>query len=595
VQVDKFGIVGKGAFALGVRVKNTHVGRGETLQISLACRNIATCEIEQVQVKLVQEISWTAKTQVGDGIETLIEKDNVYLPGLERDAKDRSKVDELNTEKKQEEISCEIYLDVLSNENKLCFVIPQHTRDSYTTGVNIKVSHYVRVALLTMSTVGNPSTQIPINVGNPSISAKKTSVKLPSDSTAVMPMARSFPDGKVKDFSGRAFNESSGILHLPADLDPSLPLLLDRLSVSMNDVDIIANLMKDIKWAILLGDLDPEEFGTIIAHVNLEFSQARVATFLARHVAEGFTCEHCVAAVQNTTEAFRAMMVEALLPYCVDLAEHHELIRSQLSQFEQLASGITMSTVERDNTPVRADSVEPEDYDVCFGNEDHPGTRELFKIVKDALVEFSNLPYSFPVYKSISKKLKGRRILIHPDESAPMYWREATQGERIYYIGKYFDWVRVTAVTIHSSAGDDLFDKVEEAYDNDDGPSKLDVCLDSQDHPGNAAVIHAVRNFLKEFPDTEWSPPIDTAITSRIKGRRFFVHGEDGEWQEATQTQRINRFKQLYEKEKSEYNELESNKTQDHQACMDQACGKSLDPPPGGKNISTQKSMKHPQ
>jgi hypothetical protein len=583
VQVDTFGIVGKGAFALGARVKNTQVGRGETLQISLACRNIATCEIEQVQVKLVQELSWTAKTQGGYGTETLIEKDDVYLPGLERDAKDRSKVDELNTEKKQEEISCEIYLDLLSNENKLFLVIPQHTRDSYTTGVNIKVSHYVRIELLTMSTVGNPSTQIPINVGNPSVSATKTSAKLPSSST----VAGSFPDGKAKDSSVSDYNASSGILHLPADLDPSLPLLLDELSVSMNDFDIIANLMKDMKWSILLGDLDPEEFGTIIAHVNLEFSQARVATFLARHIAEGFTCAHCVAAVQNTTEAFRAMMVEALLPYCVDLAENHELIRAQLSQFEQLS--ITMSTVERDNAPVRADSIEPEDYDVCFGNEDHPGTRELFKIVKDALVEFSNLPYSPPVYKSIRKKLKDRRILIRPDESAPMYWREATKGERIDSVGKYFDWVRVTAVTINSSAGDALSDKVEEADDdndyNGDGPSEIDVCLDSQDHPGNAAVIHAVRNFLKEFPDTEWSPPIYTAIMSRVKGRRFFVLGEDDEWQEATQAKRINRFKQFYEKEKAH---------EDHQTCVEQTFGKSLNPRVG-KNISTLKSMKHPQ
>jgi tetratricopeptide (TPR) repeat protein len=81
----------------------------------------------------------------------------------------------------------------------------------------------------------------------------------------------------------------------------------------------------------------------------------------------------------------------------------------------------------------------PEDFDVCFDNRHHPGTKEWIQIVRDSLAQFATTDYSPPVYKAIKKKLKGRRFLIRISRNSKTSWREATKPEVIELFGECFN------------------------------------------------------------------------------------------------------------------------------------------------------------
>jgi hypothetical protein len=511
ISIDKLGIVGKGKLCLGARVDDTHIGRGQTLDIYLACRNLATCDIVRVEVKLVEEYQWTARSWNWDGKCTLVDTRNVNLPGLKRPAIPRAQVDEMNESKgeMEETIARQINRDLHSIENNLALTIPDHARDTFIGSV-IKITHYVKLTLFTMSTVSHPSTRIPIKIGEPSsmlpsnqpaVSGLRNVVKVQhtrlDNSIHMPPLASAAPNnmllGRSAYYAG--LYDSTMIMSsmmgapnpslLPtakAFGSPSVSLLLDEMSGSVNDFDIIASKIKDIEWAIILASLTPEEFGDIIGHINLEFSQPRVGAFLARHVAEGFTFAHCVAAVQNTSESFRPNMVRALLPYCVDLVqEHQQTIRGEeLSEYEQLI--VTWETLGDDratehepnkdpeppghnrireeeesidilpSSPPKSTSslevrdhdasVEPLEDDICIGIGEHPGTMSFYEAAFECAAHFSNPEYSSAVYRKIKKKVKGRRFLIRQFYFMVAYWREASQRERAEFVETSYDAVR---------------------------------------------------------------------------------------------------------------------------------------------------------
>jgi tetratricopeptide (TPR) repeat protein len=81
----------------------------------------------------------------------------------------------------------------------------------------------------------------------------------------------------------------------------------------------------------------------------------------------------------------------------------------------------------------------PEDFDVCFDNKGHPGTKEWMRAVRDSLEEFGVVEYSPPIYKAIKKNLKGRRFLIRISRNHRTSWREGSKPEVIEIIGEYFE------------------------------------------------------------------------------------------------------------------------------------------------------------
>mmetsp|Transcript_4047 Transcript_4047/g.11459 ORF Transcript_4047/g.11459 Transcript_4047/m.11459 type:complete len:966 (+) Transcript_4047:250-3147(+) len=635
IQVDKFGIIGRGFFSMGARVDNTQVGRGEAINIFLACRNEATVPVERVEVKLIQEVQWNAQTQGEDGGEEVLAiLDDVTLPGLHRDSIAQYKMVDLDTTEHKESTGYSIYVDLMAKENRVSMIVPTLALDSFT-GLKVKVSHYIRVTLVTMSTKGNPSTQIPIKIGHssrlngqrgmalslmPSLPTMPTLPKVLEENAIQMPLSepkRSKEADKIQNYDKIDHTAKTSKNYN----NPSLDSLLHEMAAAVNDFDVVANKVQFIEWAVFLGDLSPDDYGTIIGHVTVDFSQTRVGVFLARHISEGFTCEHCVAAVQNTTMPFRPNMVEALLPFCTDLSDNHELIREQLSEFEQVV--ITQRTFDEPANLRQADGdqplpvpsatpdahevefsddpyggINPRDEDVCFSDPYHPGTKDFVEVVQKCLKKFENFAYSPPVYKTIRRKLRERRFLIRKENSP---WREATKVERIETIGNYFDqekelykkrkpkakkrngngngnngnwdaaeeneWEQSRrsardnwdlAMSVHSYHGAEG-DGDEESADG--SPSKYDICLHSETHPGNAALRRAIKSTLVAHVDSPWSPPVYRAVKAKLKGRRFFIWDIDqGNWREATQSERVDYFGKVFEEQRISY-KLEIKKT----------------------------------
>jgi hypothetical protein len=74
----------------------------------------------------------------------------------------------------------------------------------------------------------------------------------------------------------------------------------------------------------------------------------------------------------------------------------------------------------------------PTDSDVYFGNDDHPGTKDLRQVVQKSLESFADEEYSAAVYKAIRKQLTGKRFFKADG-------REASKFEIRTEVGRTFD------------------------------------------------------------------------------------------------------------------------------------------------------------
>ena len=122
-----------------------------------------------------------------------------------------------------------------------------------------------------------------------------------------------------------------------ADAQWSLERLLRELRGSIHDYEVVATKIRDPEYKALFSMLTPNEYRSIIGHVGMSH-QVQVALLLAKQLMyhSGFTCEHCAAALQKTSEYFRSNMVETLLPYCSDLESNYPMIQNELSEWERV-------------------------------------------------------------------------------------------------------------------------------------------------------------------------------------------------------------------------------------------------------------------
>jgi len=85
-----------------------------------------------------------------------------------------------------------------------------------------------------------------------------------------------------------------------------------------------------------------------------------------------------------------------------------------------------------------SDDKQPRSNDVCFGNEDHPGTRAFRNVVEEVAADFGKEDFKPEVYKIIRKKLKGRRFYM----KNKTVWLEASKLETRKQIGRAYDRAR---------------------------------------------------------------------------------------------------------------------------------------------------------
>jgi len=409
--LNSMGLFKKGTCTLGASVEDTHIGRGLSLDVHLACRNDSTENIRRVEVRLVETVQWHStpgtfghtRTAVLD----LLHMNDIDLPGLSKERKNRREVRRSNSNRSlQESTYSEIFQDLGSNDNKIKLIVPTSARDSYS-GQLIKIWHHLEIKLLTGRMANNPVTKVPIRIGSPpqgsrcatvsgtAAAIEATPATLPAPTqlnyrlaeTEAVPVMLHVPESAPACYSQDSIPivsavamsgetiYSAAVVHAPQEVivlggeailvdqegdsvaferpppvaphsshhrtPPSLANLMREMVFSVNDYDVIAARLRDPEWVPLFQAMSAQEFGSIIAHVNIDFDQPRVATLMAQHINAGryFTCHYAAQAVKNTSEWNRSTMASELIPLCADIATHHALIRAKLNEWELIVTG----------------------------------------------------------------------------------------------------------------------------------------------------------------------------------------------------------------------------------------------------------------
>ena len=82
-----------------------------------------------------------------------------------------------------------------------------------------------------------------------------------------------------------------------------------------------------------------------------------------------------------------------------------------------------------------AEDVKPKEEDVCFNQDNHPGTHSFMRIVRKKAKEDPNAEYGPLIYKDIKDNLKGRRLYLRVSKGK---YREPSKKEVIELIGQAF-------------------------------------------------------------------------------------------------------------------------------------------------------------
>ena len=117
--------------------------------------------------------------------------------------------------------------------------------------------------------------------------------------------------------------------------------------------------------------------------------------------------------------------------------------RSSTSSFAVDSTGDT-SSVESSLESISSkddddDDDIPDEDDVCFEAESHPGTEAFISAVRKTIKKLGPVAYSPKVYRSIKKKLPLRRFFVCDDDNNPFDWREVTKSELIDLVWKYYE------------------------------------------------------------------------------------------------------------------------------------------------------------
>jgi len=92
---------------------------------------------------------------------------------------------------------------------------------------------------------------------------------------------------------------------------------------------------------------------------------------------------------------------------------------------------------ENERKNIRMEKLDPDDGDVCFGLNTHPGTKSLHAAIVKALPEFEDAEWSSTVYKAIRAQIKEAHFFIRTEIDAP--WKEASANQRILRVRQQFE------------------------------------------------------------------------------------------------------------------------------------------------------------
>lgn len=96
----------------------------------------------------------------------------------------------------------------------------------------------------------------------------------------------------------------------------------------------IEQKLMDESWTTFFRDLQPNDYAIILKAVD-EFQKIDVAVLVAAAIPE-FTTYYVVAGLRTVPEWVRIGLVQNLLPLCVDAKEKSDLIKNELTVWEQI-------------------------------------------------------------------------------------------------------------------------------------------------------------------------------------------------------------------------------------------------------------------
>jgi hypothetical protein len=388
----------QGMLSFGAYVKDAHVGRGLPLEIYLAARNHSTATIHRVECKLREKVTWTAQPHSETNKRTIALIHDVDVPGILRGKQSKSDVEEWkrsgidlqdilrDLEQGANKITLPIPWGCRDSFRGSLIRIEHYLKITIFTKMLVK-NPEVRIPLkvgfppitsnsqqlesapepeISLQQPDEPEIEVdaePINIGSrpppfapagrPGIYPQHSMPRLP-DTDAPPPMVAAViveDDNTIRAPLATAPMEVFALGGLPVYTDtqtsilpsappappstPTLEALLEEMRYSISDYDIILRKLSDTQWMELLSGLTPDEFGSVLAHVNMDSDQPRVAETLAQCIGSQFTCAHCRAAAQNGADWNTSALVQSLLPYCVDIVTNHQVILSALSEWDQ--------------------------------------------------------------------------------------------------------------------------------------------------------------------------------------------------------------------------------------------------------------------
>jgi len=364
IPISTLKLFKEGEVTVGASVTDIAVGRGENIELRLACRNESKIDIRRVEIKLVETVKWTVEAQgmTRESSQTLVRLRDVELPTLSKYRKDRSEVRRLAKDSSQREVMYQaIYDDLVSGRHKVNVFVPEDSRDSYDGQVVI-VAHTLEVKLQTRGISSNALTSIPIRVGTPRHnSAEQASVPfepnipiatgIPSNEIPVAQATQVNPvDEEDDDVQSVIVLSSDAVLPAhssledlvpleppPFSADVSLPTLLQRMRAAMSSYSFLSSLLLETPWVRFFCAMSASDYASIIRHTFPVADQPRVAALLAEYVNGGdeLTCAWAAAAVQATNPHYKSATLQRLVPLCTDIKQNHNMLRQELSAWEQ--------------------------------------------------------------------------------------------------------------------------------------------------------------------------------------------------------------------------------------------------------------------
>ena len=183
---------------LCANVENTHVGRGDELTLSLACRNFSRFDIQRVDVRLEERIRWETPGPVHLGhheheyVKALQDLRDVCLEGLKKEPDQSHPSTWKNSVHDEVTVTnvlhAEMTADVHSECNHLPIKVPNQARVTYDSGKLIHVEHSLTITLVARDKSNDPHVVIPIKIMDPQLEARQTpSVKARKVATTVWP------------------------------------------------------------------------------------------------------------------------------------------------------------------------------------------------------------------------------------------------------------------------------------------------------------------------------------------------------------------------------------------------------------------------